>query len=187
MTPQRRPSLRARLLAATLATVLAAVGVTLVVAGALVRRSVERAALRVLERDAAQLALRLQVDPTGLPPAALVRLLAARGERAAVFPLPLPPGVPLGPRDREAVVGGEPASGRAHWQGRDLLFAAHPLPGRVALVVRPARLGWGDWRPYVGALAAAGLAGLALASGASPLLARAIARPVGRVAEAARR
>lgn len=187
MTTGRRASLRARLLAATMATVLGAVAITLLVAGALVRRSVERAALRLLERDAALVALRLEAGPAGPLPAALVRLLAARGERAVVLPLPLPPGLPLDPDDRAALEGGEPVSGRAPWEGRDLLFAAHPVPGRVAVVVRPARLGWGDWRPYAGAFAAAGLAGLVLASGVSLFLARAIARPVRRVAEAARR
>jgi signal transduction histidine kinase len=179
-------TLRGRLLAATLAAVLGTVVVTLLVAGLLVRRSVERGAVRALERDAALAALRLGGSPGPVPPA-LARLLAARGERVVLLPLPPPPSLPLRPEDRTALAAGEPTSGRVRWQGRDLLFAAHPTDGRALVVVRPARLGWADWGPFVGAFAFAGAVGLLLSAAVSAALAQAIARPVGRAAEASRR
>jgi signal transduction histidine kinase len=56
----------------------------------------------------------------------------------------------------------------------------------VILLTRPAALGWGDYNRYLVALLAASAAAAALAAGAAVLLARRLAAPIRRVADASR-
>ncbi len=71
--------------------------------------------------------------------------------------------------------------------GRSLLYAARQTPtGRIVLV-RPARLAFAEWRPFLVSLALAGLGGVVLAVLLSYLLARRLTRPIASLAGATER
>ena len=162
-------SLRARLLVTIGAAVLVATVLTVVVAGVLVRARVQDQALTNLERQADAVAA---VAPV---PAGQTRVVRA-GARAPV----------------RALRGGRPAGGRLDGltgSGRvdGQLYAARTTPsgGRV-VVVRPARLAAGDWRPFLVSLVLAGLGGAVVATLLALVLARRLTRPVRRLSDATR-
>lgn len=175
-------SLRARLFLAIALAVLVSIGLTLGIGTLLTRRSVERAVLHNLARQADVLAARQGSGP--LDPAQLKQLRALfRRQGVSLRIVDRPPA--LLPEDqRRALDAGLGVDGKGGLFGRDVMYSARPAGGRILLLVRPARLGASDWRPFLGGFLAAGLIGAGIAGLASFLLARAIARPVGRVAEA---
>jgi signal transduction histidine kinase len=180
-------SLKSRLFVATLAAVLASIALTLVVGAVLVRRSLERSALTNLGREAALVAVRHESQPLGSPaPRNLRLLLASLGDRIIVARGALGGGPFLSVEQREVLAAGSPVQGKVNLRGEEFLFAAQPAAGDVILLYRRARLGAADWRPFLGSFLIAGLVGAALAGMGSFLLARAIARPVDRVAQASR-
>jgi two-component system OmpR family sensor kinase len=180
-------SLRSRLFVATLVAVLLSIAVTLVVGAVLVRRSLERSVLTNLGREAALAAVRHENQPIGSPaPRNLQLLLASLGDRLIILRPPFGDTPPLSAEQRQAIETGQPVQGKVTVRGEDFLFAAQPAGGDVVLLLRRARLGAADWRPFLGSFLIAGLVGAALAGIGSFLLARAIARPVGRVAQASR-
>jgi two-component system sensor histidine kinase BaeS len=71
--------------------------------------------------------------------------------------------------------------------GRSLLYAARQTASGRVVLVRSAALRFGEWRPFLWALALAGLGGVLLAALLSWLLARRLADPIGRLAHASRR
>ena len=71
--------------------------------------------------------------------------------------------------------------------GKDWFYAARPVAGKALVLLRPRVIGAAAWRPYLEGLLIAAAIGVALAAAISLLLARRIARPVRRVAEASRR
>jgi two-component system sensor histidine kinase BaeS len=162
-------SLRARLLVTIGAAVLVATVLTVVVAGVLVRGRVQDQALTNLERQADAVAALAPV------PAGQTRVVRA-GARAPVRALR--GGTPAGGR-----LAGLTGSGRIDGQ----LYAARTTPsgGRV-VVVRPARLAVGDWRPFLVSLLLAGLGGAVVATLLALVLARRLTRPVRRLSEATR-
>jgi two-component system OmpR family sensor kinase len=190
-------SLRSRLFAATLAAVLAAVALSLVVGAILVRRSVERSIVSELGRQAELIADLVGVREEGesLRPGrlgAVRRFLRRQGIALAVVSVPLPSrpigGLVVIPNDaREAIDSGQAVEGRIGVGEQDYLYAARPAGPEAVVLSRPAALGGTVWRPFLGSFLVAGLVGTALAAVASFLLARAIARPVRRVAEASSR
>jgi two-component system sensor histidine kinase BaeS len=70
--------------------------------------------------------------------------------------------------------------------GASYFFAAQPVEGKAFVLLRPKSSTSSQWTPFVWALLSAALAGAALAGAAALLLARRIAGPVQRVADAAR-
>jgi signal transduction histidine kinase len=180
-------SLRGRLFAATLAAVLASVALSLGVGAVLVRRSVEQSVLANLGRQADLIALREENNHLEGRPLRTLRLFlrSQRGD-VAIVPRPVPAGRLLPDEVVAAIDSAVPAQGKASIAGRDVLFATRPARARSILLFRSAALDASDWRPFLGSFLIAGLVGVALAAGASFFLARAIARPVGMVAEASR-
>lgn len=181
-------SLRARLFVWVGLVVLLTVGVTLAVGIVLIRRSIQRSLLDNLAMQAEVVALRQEQGALSTAQQLALRVFFRRvGERLAFLPLPVPDS-PLVPEDaRAALDAGRATSGKATVAGLDILYAGQPAGDRAVLLVRGAALGSGDWGPFVGAFAIAGVAGAIMAAVTAFLLARAIARPVGRVARASRK
>jgi two-component system sensor histidine kinase BaeS len=172
-------SLRARLLLTTGAAVLVATVLTVAVAALLVHGRVQDQAVRNLERQAATAAA---IAPV---PAGQTRVVRA-GARAPLRALrrrTLGAGAALSDARALADLPPGDTSGRRG----DLLYAARTTPegGRV-VVVRPAALAAGDWRPVLVSLVLAGLGGAAVAAVLALVLARRLARPVRRLSEATR-
>ena len=81
---------------------------------------------------------------------------------------------------------GKPAQGSVTIDGTDYFFAAQPVGRQAFVLLRPKSVTESQLTPFVESLLIATLAGGALAAVAAFVLARRIARPVGRVADAAR-
>jgi two-component system sensor histidine kinase BaeS len=177
-------TLRTRLFAAIGLIVVLSIGVTYGVGLALTRSAVERANLDDLGHQADLLAQ--QERQSLLPLAHLATLepyLARQHEQARVVELSRPS--PYLPDDARADLRrGRPVQGHLRIEGKRNLFAARLVAGKGFVLLRRANLH--TWT-YGRALLIGGLVGAALAALASLLSARAIARPVGRVAEASRR
>ena len=202
-------TLRGRLFAAILGTVLVGVGASLALGVVLTREAVRDSVAEELARQADLLSQRL----TSVPGVEL-------SERPAPpppggIPGPGPPGPPVGdapgprpapppdhplprmvslddagellPRDAvERLRRGEPADGRAEIEGEDVLYAARPGPAGVLVLTRSAEVGTSDYGPFVGGLLIASALAAALAALAAVVLSRRLAAPLGRVAQAAR-
>ena len=179
-------SLRTRLFVAIGLIVVLSIGVTFSVGLVLTRRSVERANLDDLGHQADLLAQRERealLPFTHLKP--LQPFLAKQDERFEVVDLRR--STPYLSDERRAEVGaGKPVQGRVTVDGKTYLFAAREIGGKGFVLLRPASLRISDWWPFVQGLLIAGLLGAALAALAAYLSARAISRPVRRVAEASR-
>ncbi len=95
------------------------------------------------------------------------------------------------PLARDAVLAAIPGVGNGEGtitvHGHPLLYAARTTPvGRIVLV-RPARLAFAEWRPFLFSLALAAVGGVLLAVLLSYLLARRLTRPIGVMAAATQR
>jgi two-component system, OmpR family, sensor kinase len=185
----RLNSLRARLLLAIGLIVVLSVGLTLAVGAVLTRREVERATLRDLSHQADLLAGReraalLPFSPRDIE--AMEPFLDRQGEKAVAVAVSRPS--PYLPSEaREELRAGRGAEGSVRVGGTSYYFAARgPVRGEAFVLLRPKSLSASNSRPYLQGLLLAGLLGIALAALASFLIARAIARPVRRVAEATR-
>ena len=180
------PSLRTRLFVAIALVVVLSVGLTLGIGLLLTRRSVERANLADLGHQADLLAQR---ERTALLPFAhlgpLKPFLDKQDERIVLVPL-RKPSIYLSDERRAAVRQGKPVKGHVRVDGKSYLFAARLVQNKGFVLLRPATLKTADWWPFLQGLLIAGLVGAALAGLGSFFSARAISRPVRRVAEAAR-
>ena len=184
---QRSPqTLRTRLFLSGLLIVALSVGVTFAVGLVLTRRSVERANLDDLAHQADLLARREQGALYAFSNVASLKpFLEKQHERLDVFRLKAPPAYL--PTDAAAEVrADEPARGSIDVDGERYLFAARKAQTKGFVLLRPASLEAAGWGTYFRALAVAGAIGAALAALASFFTARAITRPVRRVAEASR-
>ena len=201
-------SLRSRLFLATALIVVVSVGITLSVGTVLTRRSVERATLKDLSRLADVVAAqeRGALRSFSSRRAGVRDLLRSQGARFAEVTVSRPSRF-LSSTERAAVLDGRPVDGTKTIAGERSFFAARivicpagapacrersktPKSSRTpkALVLlKPARVSGADWRPFLTGLLYAALVGATLAAAAAVLLARAIARPLGRVAGASRR
>jgi signal transduction histidine kinase len=180
-------SLRLRLFVGLTATLVVALVVTLVVGALLNRHSLEREALRSLARQidliAAQRGER-PIERRGAPD--LGSFLATEQERLAI--LTPEQGELLLPQPAASVIRGHGvATGSLELRGTRYLYAARRNGDEALVLLRSARKQSADWRPFLVGLAIAVGIGAALAALAAFLLARAIARPISRVAEASRR
>ncbi len=178
-------SLRTRLFAATATLVVLSVGVTLGIGVVLTRRAVERAHLEDLSHQADLLATRERAALLiNLKP---VRPVLAKQEIQVKIILRLGrPSRFLSDADRAAVRAGHDVDGRSTLDGRPYFFAARLVQQKGFVLLRPRSVRAADLRPFLQALLLAGIVGASLAGLASFLIARAIARPVRRVAEASR-
>jgi two-component system sensor histidine kinase BaeS len=184
MTPR---SLRMQLLGATLLVVLLCSVITIAVAGLLTRRTADRAVLQDVSQQADLIAGRERVALLPLGHLDTLRtFLARQNERAVVAPLDRPsPYLPGDSATRLRV--GQQVDGTLTADGRSWFFAARNVTGKGFVLLRPRVVGTAAWKPYLeGLLIASAVAGL-IAAGVSFLLARRIARPLRRLAEATRR
>jgi two-component system sensor histidine kinase BaeS len=184
MTPR---SLRMQLLGATLLVVLLCSGITIAVAGALTRRAADRAVLRDVSQQADLIAGRERVALLPLGHLDTLRsFLARQDERAVVSRLDR--ASPYLPGDTAVLLrAGRKVDGTLTADGRSWFFAARQVTGKGLVLLRPRVVGTAAWKPYLeGLLIAAAVAGL-IAAGVSFLLARRIARPLLRLADATRR
>jgi signal transduction histidine kinase len=166
-------SLRTRLFAATGVLVVLSVGLALAIGSVLTKREVERTALRDLGRQADVLARRESDAVCHLcRVASIQRSLAPQNERVLALSGRRPPAF-------------RKPQGTVRIRGASYFYAARLVEGGKTLVLlRPKSLSANASRPYLEGLLLAALIGATLAAIASFFLARAIAAPVQRVAEA---
>jgi len=163
--------------------VLASVGVTLVVAGVLVRRSVRDDALRALARQTALIAEQQRAKPSGAQEISnLGQFFETSDQRLAIISLPQA-ALLLPPDAADSLQAGRPAQGSVEVGGRRYLYAASRSGKQAIVLLRSSGL---DWRPFTVAFAIAAALGAVLAAIAAALLAGAVARPIRRVALASR-
>ena len=173
-------SLRGRLLAAIGLTVVLSVGLTVATGFWLTREEVERATLRDLghradvlaERECAALLPLARLEP-------LQQALEGQDERVAAAPLRGPTQY-LDAGEQRRLRNGLDVSGVRN----GMYYAARPVGGKALVLLRPTRLDAATSRPFLAGLALAGLVGVLLAAVAAILLARALSRPLRRVAAA---
>jgi two-component system OmpR family sensor kinase len=180
-------SLRTRLFVAIAAVAALSVAVAFTVGAYLSRRTVESNTLRDVAAQADLLAERERASL--LPFSGLRNLepfLERQGER--VVKAPLDGSSPYLPPERAAELRrGRPLDGTITVDGTRYFYAARLVGGRGFILLRPTDLVASSWRPHLRGLLLGAGAATGLAAIAAFLLARAVARPVGRVAEASRR
>jgi two-component system sensor histidine kinase BaeS len=163
-----------------------AVGVTLVLAVVLVRRSVQHEALKSLARQAALIAAQQRAVPRAKPLSTLGVFFNTQQERLAILSLPQA-ALLLPPAGGDALRAGRAAQGSVTVSGSHYLYAARPEAQQAIVLLRDAKLAASDTQPFTVAFAIAAAVGLALAAVASFLLSGAVVRPIRRVALASQR
>lgn len=182
----RLRTLRSRLFATIAATVLVATGLMLGVGLVLVRESAQKQALKQLARQAQLLAAREASTPSSNSRlAALGTFLSTKDERVAILPL-REAALLLPRRGSDALLHGAGAEGTVDVRGTAFLYAAHPTGSQAVVLLRAEQLAASDWRPFGLALLIAAIVGAALAALGAWVLARTVARPIRRVANASR-
>ena len=192
MTEKRFPPLRRRLFLATVLIVIVSIGIAFGVGVVLTRRSVERANLDGLSRQA-QLIKNDQesaVYPFGAANLRQLRtFLAKQHEQIHLFDLAKPT-VYLPDELRLELPHASSVKGTVTVNGERYLAAGgagiDKRPGKGFVLLRPASLKTAGWGPFLRALLIAGAIGAALAALGSLIIARWISGPVRRVAEASR-
>jgi two-component system sensor histidine kinase BaeS len=164
-------SLRARLFAATLAALAVTLVLTIAISAFLTRRQVDRSQAANIARRADDLAQQRRQDVNYKRQNVVVG-----GVRQMIEPR----------RSFRTLVPNVNASsdGEVVYQGQKQLYSYRTLPHLGLLLLRPRSPA--AWRPFLGDLLLAGLAGVVLAAGLSFVVARSIARPIRRVANATR-
>ena len=182
-------SLRVRLLAAIGIVAVLSVALALAIGAALTRRAVERNTLRDLSAQADLLVSR---ERSALLPLArgrdeLERFLERRQDTELVTDVPLDGSSPyLPPEAATEVRRGRPVDGTVTVDGARYFFAARLVQRNPFVLIRPTDAVASAWRPQRQGLLVGAGAAILLAGLAAFLLARAIAQPVRRVADAAR-
>jgi signal transduction histidine kinase len=176
-------SLRTRLFGAIALTVALCVGLTVAVGLVLTRRAVDRATLRDVSHQADLIARSQDVKST-ISPLTNLPWLQPYFDKQHIEALTHIEELPQSAKDRLAR--GKPADGSVRINGVDEFFAARIVSGKPLVLLRPKSVTRSRWTPYLYSLLVAGAAAIVLAAVASFLVARRIARPIGRVAAAAR-
>ena len=177
----RRTSLRSRLFQAIALIVLLCVALTLGLGLVLTRRAVDDATLKDVAHQADLIAgsQKIALSPlTHLPE--LKPYFARQHEIGGTDTSVLPAWAQADLKQ------GKPAQGSVTIRGTDYFFAAQPVGNQAFVLLRPKSVTKSQLTPFVESLLIATLAGGALAAVAAFILARRIARPVVRVADAAR-
>ncbi|HET6943822.1 MAG TPA: HAMP domain-containing sensor histidine kinase [Gaiellaceae bacterium] len=175
--------LRTRLFGAIALTVALCIGLTVAVGLVLTRRAVDRATLRDVSHQA-DLVARSQDVKSTISPLTNLPWLEPYFHKQHIEPLTHIEVLPQSAKDKLAH--GRPADGSVKINGVDEFFAARIVSGKPLVLLRPKSVTRARWTPYLYSLLVAGAAAIVLAAIASFLVARRIARPVGRVAGAAR-
>jgi two-component system OmpR family sensor kinase len=188
VTERRFPPLRRRLFFAIVVIVVLSIGVTFAVGLVLARRAVERANLADLAHQADLLAERESQFDVLLPFSRLKRLqpfLERQDQQIKVVRLSRPSPYLEGD-DLADVRARRRVEGLVTVGGETFLFAARNVQGQGFVILRPKDPSFADYWPFLQGLLIAGAIAAVLAAAGSFLTARAIARPVRRVAEASR-
>ncbi len=159
-------------LAAVVSTLL-----TVLVAGFLARRIVERQILSGLQRQA-QVAAASSGDP------AAVQRLAASLRAEGVFVVP-PGSLSQHPFLQQLVESGS-TSGSTDVLGRKVFYAVAQTAQGPVVLARPAASRSTQWRPFIVVLVLAGLCGVAVGAILASYFAARISKPLGELAEATR-
>jgi signal transduction histidine kinase len=178
--------LRTRLFIAIAATVAVSTLVMLAVGLTLTRRSLDSDARRALNRQVDLIAAQHVASPLPRGDSDLGRFLATEEENLAIV-TPEQAELLLPDSAAERLRASGQASGDVTVRGEPFLYAARLAGGNAIVLLRSARDQSADWTPFLVSLALAALLGLCLAAGVAFLLARAVARPVTRVAAASKR
>jgi two-component system, OmpR family, sensor kinase len=182
----RLASLRARLFAAIALVALLSLVLALSIAALATRRAVERNTLRDVS---AQFDLLVEREREALLPFSRLRSLQEFLDRQdeRVVQVALDGSTDLLPPEQVARLRrGAKLDGTVELDDTRYLYAARLVRGKGFMLLRPASSTASAWRPHVEGLILAAVATAALAALIAFLLARAISRPVRRVAEATR-
>jgi two-component system sensor histidine kinase BaeS len=174
-------SLRARLFQAIVLVVVLCVGLTVAVGLVLTRRAVDRGALRDLSHQADLIAGSQGIESRVSPDPESLRPYFDRQDETFITTAK-----PLAPSQQLALRHGRGVDGTVSIGGVQYFFAARPISGskQPLVLLRPKSATSERWTPYVYSLLLAAGVGGVLAALVAFLLARRIARPVRRVAEA---
>jgi len=188
VTERRFPPLRRRLFFAIVVIVLLSIGATFAVGLVLARRAVERANLDDLAHQADLLAERESQFDVLLPFSRLKRLqpfLERQHQQIKIVRLNRPSPYLEG-GDLADIRARRPVEGLVTVGGETFLFAARNVQGQGFVLLRPKDPSFADYWPFLEGLLIACAIAAVLAAVGSFITARAIARPVRRVAEASR-
>jgi two-component system OmpR family sensor kinase len=166
-------SLRARLFAATLAALAVTLALTIAIGAVLTRRQVDRSQAASLAQRADDFASQRRRNvsyATQNTVSGQVRRIVLQRNKLNAY-------VPDVNRSSD---------GKTVYDGKHYLYSYRTLPSRGVLMLRPASLRAAEWQPFLRDLLLAALAGVAFAAAISFLIARSIARPIRRVADATR-
>ena len=168
-------SLRWRLFAAMLGALALTLALTIAIGAVLTRRQVDRTQASALAHSADQLAAQRRTHVSYRKEKDTVSggVLQWVAERRVFAPY-----VPNVDRSSD---------GQTDYDGKEQLYSYRTLPHLGLLMLRPASSRAAAWRPFLGDLLLAALAGIGLAALLSFGVARSITRPIRRVAEATRR
>ena len=164
-------TLRGRLFGVTLASLALALTLTVIIGATLTRRQVDKVQGAALASRADDLAAQRRENPSYVNQnrqAANVRVIVDTRQHLAPY-------VPDVNRDSD---------GRTTYDGARELYSYRTLPQRGLLLLRPQSSA--AWRPFLGDLLLAALAGVALAAVLSLAVARSIVRPIRRIGDATR-
>ncbi len=168
-------TLRRRILRYVAAAAALSCALTVAVAIVLVRGQLSHQRLRALERQADV------VSAIGGAPGALTP-----GEHVYVLNRLRPRRV--GPRRSALILARIPdptvGQGQLTLAGRSYLYAARRTGDGAVVLIAPAALLFGEWRPFLVSLLLAGAGGLLLAAAVSWLLARRLSAPIGELSQA---
>jgi two-component system sensor histidine kinase BaeS len=184
----RFDSLRARLLAAVGLVAVVCVVLSLTIGALLTRRAVERNTLRDVSAQADLLAdrERAALTPLGQALESVDPVLDQQRER--IVKPPLDGSSPfLPPDEARALRRGRAVDQVATIEGTRYFYAARLVGGKALVLLRPTNTIRSAWLPHLEGLLVGAGAAVILAVLAAFGLARAIARPVGRVAAATQR
>jgi two-component system sensor histidine kinase BaeS len=166
-------SLRARLFAATLAALALTLALTIGIGAVLTRRQVDKTQVAELAQRADDFAQTRRRNVSYVNQDRLVGDL-----RVVVAPrTQLAPYVPSV---------SHASNGTTTFDGTRYLYSYRTIPKRGVLMLRPESLRSAEWKPFLRDLLFAALAGAGLAAALSFLLARSVAGPIRRVADATR-
>jgi signal transduction histidine kinase len=166
-------SLRARLFVSTLAALALTLALTIAIGAVLTRRQVDRSQAASIARRADDLAQERRQNVNYRRQNRVVG-----GVRIMIEPR----------RSFRALVPNvnKSSDGEATYLDTHQLYSYRTLPHLGLLLLRPASLQSAAWRPFLGDLLLAALAGVVLAAALSFVVARSISRPIRRVAAATR-
>jgi two-component system, OmpR family, sensor kinase len=184
----RFDSLRARLLAAVGLVAVVCVALSLTIGAVLARRAVERNTLRDVSAQADLIADRERValTPLGQGLESVDPVLDEQRER--IVKPPLDGSSPYLPADEaQRLRRGDAVDQVVTIEGARYFYAARLVGGKALVLLRPTDTIQSAWLPHFEGLLVGAGAAVILAILAAFGLARAIARPVGRVAEATKR